>query len=490
VSSVAVAAAAQAQPRAYVTSQTSDDRVWVIETVTNTVVDTVTVADVPSRVAITPDGSFAYVTIVVNEEFLLHSGASVFSSMPPSPILMAPALSKSTSVLSSSSVSSKSASSDSFFSNKVEVIDTSTNAIVATVTTEEHAPFGIAITPDGRAAYVTHLNGSVSAIDTVSNSVVATIPVGGEALDVAITPDGSFAYVTISSSGSVSVIDTATHAVVATVEVGDTPSGIAITPDGASAYVTNMRSNTVSQISIPLNMVVETLSVGDAPGGIAITPDGASAYVTNQLSNDVSVINAETNTVDATVAVGNTPIDVAITPNGRLAYITNISSHEVSVIDTTTNILIDVVEVGFLPEGIAMTPEQPATIVAIDIRPGAAQNRINPRAEGGIWVAVLSDDEFDPLQLDVGTIRFGPAEARATVYAVRDVDGDGVADLLLRFRIQETGIRCGDPRATLSGQTYLQQQIAGTDSIETVGCSRATPRPTGGVRSIGRSMLH
>jgi YVTN family beta-propeller protein len=72
-------------------------------------------------------------------------------------------------------------------------IDTATNTVAATVTTDDLAPFGIAITPDGAFAYVTHLGPNVSVIDTATNTVVTIIETGGEGLDIAITPDGEFA---------------------------------------------------------------------------------------------------------------------------------------------------------------------------------------------------------------------------------------------------------------------------------------------------------
>ena len=53
---------------------------------------------------------------------------------------------------------------------------------------------------------------------------------------------------------------------------------------------------------------------------------------------------------------------------------------------------------------------------------------------------------------------------------VKDVNRDGLGDLLLRFNILDTGIACGDDAATLTGQTYEGQPFAGTDTIETVGC--------------------
>jgi hypothetical protein len=111
--------------------------------------------------------------------------------------------------------------------------------------------------------------------------------------------------------------------------------------------------------------------------------------------------------------------------------------------------------------------ETPATV---DVKPYRERNRINPDATGGIWVAVLSDGDFDPLQIDVSTVRFGPGEAAAFRYRVRDLNGDGANDLMLRFRISESQIRCGDTEATLTGKTLNGLSFAGTDSIRTVGC--------------------
>jgi len=116
----------------------------------------------------------------------------------------------------------------------------------------------------------------------------------------------------------------------------------------------------------------------------------------------------------------------------------------------------------------------PAT-VDIDIKPGNKRNVINPRSKGGIWVAVLSDTDpespFDPSsQVDIPTVEFGPDGAKATRYKVKDINKDGLGDLLLRFKIQKTGIACGDTEATLTGETFDGLIISGTDSIKTVGC--------------------
>ena len=69
---------------------------------------------------------------------------------------------------------------------------------------------------------------NVSVIATASNTVVATVPVGSGPLDVAVTPDGKHAYVTNAGSTNVSVIATATNTVGTPIPVGSGPHNVAI----------------------------------------------------------------------------------------------------------------------------------------------------------------------------------------------------------------------------------------------------------------------
>jgi hypothetical protein len=113
--------------------------------------------------------------------------------------------------------------------------------------------------------------------------------------------------------------------------------------------------------------------------------------------------------------------------------------------------------------------------VDIKVKSSNRHNVINPRKRGKIWVAILSNDDpdlpFDPVsQVDIDSIEFGPDSAIAKRYKIRDINDDGLDDLLLRFRLAQTGIACGDSEVTLTGETFDGQQFTGTDSIQTVGC--------------------
>lgn len=120
-----------------------------------------------------------------------------------------------------------------------------------------------------------------------------------------------------------------------------------------------------------------------------------------------------------------------------------------------------------IPDGEAVFPP---TQVAIDIRPRTERNRINRRSRSRIRVAVLSDSEFDPLQIEIPTVRFGPDGAKALSYRVKDVNKDGLGDLMLRFKVSHTGIACNDTEATLTGKTYSGQKLTGTDTVKVLGC--------------------
>jgi len=247
--------------------------------------------------------------------------------------------------------------------NTVTVIDTSTNTVINTIPSTEAGDFAvnIAITPDGRFAYVTNLYGTVAVIDTCTNTVVDTVNVGILPIGIAITPDGRYAYVANSGSFTVSVIDTSTNIVVKTIPVGRDPLGVAISPDGNLVYVTIAQEDKVSVIDTATNSVVNNIPVGDFPHGIAITPDGNFAYVTNNeqppLPTTVSVINTSTNTVVETIIVGFVATGVAITPDGKFVYVANAGDDNVSVIDTSTNTVVDTIPVGSYDYSIAITPD-------------------------------------------------------------------------------------------------------------------------------------
>lgn len=163
----------------YVDGNPSTGTISVIETTHNTVVTTIPDFSGPFGIAITPNGKYAYVT---------NFGSNNFAP----------------------------------FGTTVSVVKLKTNTIKATIDVGIQ-PAGIAITPDGHLAYVTNYNtlyagsnftdltagqGTINIIDTKKRKVVPpTIAVGQSPANIAISQDGKYAYVTNYTSNTVSVIE-------------------------------------------------------------------------------------------------------------------------------------------------------------------------------------------------------------------------------------------------------------------------------------------
>jgi YVTN family beta-propeller protein len=214
-------------------------------------------------------------------------------------------------------------------------------------------PLTIAVTPDGRTAYVSTLTG-VTPIDTATNTPEPTIAVPGSPGFVAITPDGATAYVA-ENGGRVSPIDTATNVAGPPITVGPNPGGIAVTPNGETAYVTDRQNGTVTPISTATNVPGVPIHVGNDPYAIAVTPSGGVAYVTNRADGTVTPINTATNTAGTAISVGASPEGIVITPNGATAYVKTLAG--ITPISTATNIAGTPIALSSSPRGVALTPD-------------------------------------------------------------------------------------------------------------------------------------
>jgi YVTN family beta-propeller protein len=306
------------QPDAYIT-QHPGNTVTVVDTGTNGIVSNpIPVGQDPVAVAISPNGSRAY---VVN------------------------------------------AQGDGGGNGTVTEIDTEHQTPYGNEITVGNDPVAIAVSPNGASAYVVNKSSNnVSVIDTATGAVT-TIPVGSGPDAVAITPNGETAYVANGSSDSISVISTSSERVVQTVtaNVGSDPAAIAVAPSGRSAYVVCQGSDAVDVLTTSTESIgASPVPTGSDPVGIAITPDGEQAFVVNNGSADVTAITLTSDAVMQTIPTGTSPESVAVAPNSNTAYVTDTQSKQVSVIDvesgqdsTETPVVI-----GSGSDGIAITPDE------------------------------------------------------------------------------------------------------------------------------------
>jgi hypothetical protein len=130
----------------------------------------------------------------------------------------------------------------------------------------------------------------------------------------------------------------------------------------------------------------------------------------------------------------------------------------------------------FVMDDLTIGDEEVTQIDAtIDIKPGSAQNPINPGSNGVIPVALLSTPELDaPAMVDPDSLTFGRTGTETSLRgcAVEDIDGDGMPDLICHFLTRRTGFACGDVEGILMGLTNDGIPIIGRDTIIIVPCNK------------------
>jgi PQQ-dependent catabolism-associated beta-propeller protein len=162
--------------------------------------------------------------------------------------------------------------------NMVHVIDPSTNKVVADVVAGNR-PRRFAITPDGGEVWVTNeLGASVTVVDGKANTVKATVdfkPKGFRTEDVtpvgiAMTKDGKTAYVTLGRANHVAVVDVATRAIKDYVLVGKRAWGATLNRAENRLFVVNGLSDDVSIVDTSNNKVIKSVPVGRVPHTVVV----------------------------------------------------------------------------------------------------------------------------------------------------------------------------------------------------------------------------
>ncbi|MBM3739631.1 MAG: hypothetical protein FJW39_28015 [Acidobacteria bacterium] len=233
----------------------------------------------------------------------------------------------------------------------------------------------LALSADGNVlAVVNPDNESVTIFDVEAdrNVKIGDVHVGQEPNGVAVSPDGRRAWVANTVSGTVSAITvhrSGPHAgrVITNIPVGTEPYSVVPTPNGTKLYVANARSNNISVIDAATNRVIKTIdNVGFEPRGLAVTNDGDG--------DDDDETLLVTQFLSLPVAVGKLDGE----DDSKVGLVTSISTGNDSI--TGTIILRPLANTGFLAAGDAIAKvAPPAAPQPADFRfqTGAYPNQMN-----------------------------------------------------------------------------------------------------------------
>ncbi len=236
---------------------TNINRLFVIDTSTDSVIQEVTVGNNPTNVIASPDGLTAYVcsnddkvTVVDTTTYTTETiELTGFGDTDPDPYGMAIA------------------------NNTLYVVGSWSDKIFRIDVDRQSSTFHSVLLP------------------------LISVGSGGSAYDAVASEDGSYVYVshTDTNEGNISIISTSDNILLSPIEIGigKTPKGMAVA--GNILYIANNEDNTLSMVNTSTNTQLETetsLSTHESgPEHIAISPNGSKLYIVCSQNHTVVILS-------------------------------------------------------------------------------------------------------------------------------------------------------------------------------------------------------
>ncbi len=301
--------------------------------------------------------------------------------------------------------------------DSVSIITPTTHAVSTISGHGLNGPMGVAITPDGRTAYVTNsLGNSIVPITLATSSVGAPVRVGSAPAAIAIASNGRTAYVSNFNDNTVTPVSLgATPLAGRPIPVGAGPWSIAVSSDGSTVLVSDSEGDAVSVIDVATRHVTN-LPIGARPQAIAIAPDGTRAFVVDGQAITVIALGPGTASIARVVPVAAGPVGIAISPSGERAYTANangtlsvFSPRDLAVVPTTVSVA-NLTQ----PDGMALSPDGRIVYVASasgDVAPidvsASPIHAIGPIPMGSPVFGIA----IEPDQAPVALLKVTPAKA-------------------------------------------------------------------------------
>ena len=281
----------------------------------------------------------------------------------------------------------------------VSVVDAATLKVTRTLPTG-FEPAGIVIDRTGDTLYVANrLSSDISVIDVKTGQETKRLLAGRGASYLALSPDGKFIYGThiypnpgafrTPPNSEITVIDTERQTVVERKPLHNVAGvfHVALSGDGKLGVAAQLRPKNLvplahvehgwvfgnsltlfgddvgGTVQVPIDELDRYYSL---PWGVVITPDKSKIFVTTAASASVTVIDvarlldfvhsrnesfvndlsASANYVVARIPVGHNPRGILLSKDGKRLYVANRLDDNIAVIDTSSERIVSTIELG------------------------------------------------------------------------------------------------------------------------------------------------
>jgi len=258
------------------------------------------------------------------------------------------------------------------------IIDPEAGKQIATVDEQGFTGHEVAVSPDGRRAFVPIYGNSGVGAPGTDGRTLAVIDVGEHKLIATldldkplrphcavIGPTNGLLYVTTELANSVTIIEPNTLRLLGSIPTGQPESHmLAITRDGKRGYTSNVHVGTVSVLDLEARKTLAVIRVSPHAQRVALSADDRWAFTADQTKPQLAVIDTSTNTLSQWIPLAGLAYGTASTLDGKWLLVTLPELGKVAVVDLSSMKVVRSVAVPKSPQEILVRPDNQVAYVS------------------------------------------------------------------------------------------------------------------------------
>jgi YVTN family beta-propeller protein len=143
------------------------------------------------------------------------------------------------------------------------------------------------------------------------------------------------------------------------IPVGRGAEGFDVSPDGKEVWAANAQDGTISVIDVAAQRVTDTLAARvNGANRLKFTPDGKMVFVSTLGGPELVIIDAATRRDIKRLPIGTGAAGIQMQPDGARAYVACTPDDNVAVIDLKTLAVAARIDAGKQPDGLAWMPRR------------------------------------------------------------------------------------------------------------------------------------